>query len=291
MWHRHLTILLLCFEIFLESRGCLLQIPRHRPRILGLGHISRDLNEPLPKRRARSLLQACGFLDIDYCREYRRPILRSWGQRPQVEERSAGDINKRLFIAVQCSQCRHCIRSLVYYKCVETCKDHSVLRNRIKLDRYTKPLPGDDDEENLNMSYTSLMDQLDEPAEYRICPGCLNSCTHSRHHLRAVRQFHLVKDPNRDKFSQELDAWEDINTGRSLLALGSATWEHFVENFQKSSSMLPATRTMFPAGDTHTALMFGPLLIENGVTRYVELHVTTHLRITRQIRICKDHFR
>jgi len=148
-----------------------------------------------------------------------------------------------------------------------------VLRNRFKLDRYREPSPGDDDEDSLNMNYSFLMDNLDKPADYRICPGCLKSCTHSRDHLRAVRQFQVVKDPNRDKFSQELDAWEDMNTGKSLLALGSATWEHFAENFQKSSSILPATRTMFPAGDTHTVLMFGPILIENGVTKYAQLEL------------------
>ncbi|KAL2063125.1 hypothetical protein VTL71DRAFT_6197 [Oculimacula yallundae] len=231
--------------------------------------IAAYLNKPLPQRRARSLLQAIGFLDIDYCREYRPPSLRSWGQRPHVEVRNAGvSLSTRLLVAVQCSQCRYCIRSLVFYKCVKGCKDHSVLRNRFKLDRKEgESLSDDEDEDDLNMSYSFLMEVLDEPADYRICPGCLKSCTHSREHLRAVRQYHLIKDPGVEEFSQELDAWEDMNTGKSLLALGSATWEHFVENAQKSSTMLPATRTMFPAGDTHTVLMFGPLLIENGVTK------------------------
>ncbi|KAK3899441.1 hypothetical protein C8A05DRAFT_36938 [Staphylotrichum tortipilum] len=39
----------------------------------------------LKERRARALLQALGILDIDFVREARRPVLRSWGQKPQVD--------------------------------------------------------------------------------------------------------------------------------------------------------------------------------------------------------------
>lgn len=39
----------------------------------------------LKNRRARVLLQALGFLDIDFVQESRRPVFRSWGQPPQIE--------------------------------------------------------------------------------------------------------------------------------------------------------------------------------------------------------------
>ncbi|KAK2597335.1 hypothetical protein QQS21_006031 [Conoideocrella luteorostrata] len=227
------------------------------------------LKEPLPKRRARSLLQASGFLDVDICREHRPPSFRSWGQRPHSEQRSSGMINKLLFVAVQCSICRNCIRSLSYYKCVKGCRDCPILRNRVKLQK-TERLAGLDIEEDdrmLNTSYTFLMDHLDEPMDYTVCPACLPDCLHPRDHLRAVRHFSTYASDEEKEFARELDDWEDANKGKSLLAMGSIAWEHFVDNALKATSVLPSTRKMFPAGDAHTALMFGPLLIENGVTR------------------------
>lgn len=177
-------------------------------------------------------------------------------------------LDKVLFVAVQCSQCRNCIRSLSYYKCAKGCKDSPVLRNRVKLQKTgERTFRNDDDENGLNMSYSFLMESMNEPTDYTICPSCLPDCLHPRDHLRAVRQFSLYTSQENKEFARELDAWEDSNKGKSLLAMGSIAWEHFIDNTVKATSILPSTRTMFPAGDAHTALMFGPLLIENGVTR------------------------
>jgi hypothetical protein len=126
-----------------------------------------------------------------------------------------------------------------------------------------------EDEDMLNMDFGSLMDKLDEPTDYVICPSCLPNCPHPREHMRAVRQFSLYNDKDLKEFTRELDAWEDFTKGRSLLAMGSIAWEYFIDHNVKATSALPSTRTLFPAGDAHTAMMFGPLLIENGVTKYV----------------------
>jgi hypothetical protein len=83
----------------------------------------------------------------------------------------------------------------------------------------------------------------------------------------------MYDDKELKEFTRELDAWEDFTKGRSLLAMSSIAWEHFIDRNIKATSALPSTRTLFPAGDAHTALMFGPLLIENGVTKYVATHL------------------
>jgi hypothetical protein len=97
------------------------------------------------------------------------------------------------------------------------------------------------------------------------------SLQNPRGHLRAVRHFVKSGDGPTQEFSRELDAWEDYIKGRSLLALGSITVERLIDYSSKAARILPGTRSLFPAGDSHNALMFGPLLIENGMTRLVVL--------------------
>ena len=225
------------------------------------------------EQRARSLLQACGIMDVDFVREYRSPSFRSWGQRPQVEEQHGLSSNVTMLTAVQCSQCRNCIRSFHYYQCRRGCRDSAVQRNRFKMPGHSKG-PGEEDTGADEFDHWLKMVKLEEPPAFIICPACLPTCTHPRDHLRAVRKFCKAGDSVSHEFARELDAWEDYVKGRSLLAFGNIALERFVDHNTKAARYLPGSRTMFPAGNSHSALMFGPLLIENGMTMYVTLNAT-----------------
>ncbi|CAG5174614.1 uncharacterized protein ALTATR162_LOCUS7823 [Alternaria atra] len=67
------------------------------------------------------------------------------------------------------------------------------------------------------------------------------------------------------KFAQELDAWEDHLDGKFLTGLGVNVMDTLTSPgsfFQRATS-----RHIFPAGNSHCAIMVGPLLLENGMTR------------------------
>lgn len=210
-------------------------------------------------------------MDVDFAREYRSPSFRSWGQRPQVD--ITGSAQHTAWKAIQCSVCRHCIRSLHYYCCVEGCLEGPVQRNRFKIVRREEAFTGSETEVDPS-EYWSLHEELAKPSVFQVCPACLPMCKHTRDHLRAVRHFCKAGDSKTQEFSRELDAWEDYIKGRSLLALGNITIERLIDYNSKAARHLPGSRGMFPAGDSHNAMMFGPLLIENGMTMYVKLRST-----------------
>ena len=170
--------------------------------------------EYIRKRRARSLLQALGLLDIDFVREYRQPSFRSWGQRPQVDYDY-----KPLLTARQCSACRHCIRSFHFYECVEGCKYSVHQTNMTKM----KPRREGDGEVSLSIpemedfSHEIALRQLLVPeTPIRLCPTCVVSSSHSREHLRAIRGFTKGGDREVMEFARELDIWEDHLVGGLL---------------------------------------------------------------------------
>ncbi|KAH0558669.1 hypothetical protein GP486_004682 [Trichoglossum hirsutum] len=193
-------------------------------------------------------------MDVDFVREYRSPSFRSWGQRPQVEV--TGTVRHKAWKAIQCSMCRHCIRSLHFYSCKEGCLDSPVQRNRVKIARSEELSWLKDSTKEVDAGeYMCLNEYLLKPSPFRVCPACLPACKHPRGHLRAVRHFVKGGDAAAREFSRELDAWEDYIKGRSLLALGSITVERLIDYNSKAARVLPGTRSLFPAGDSHSALI------------------------------------
>ncbi|KAH6667855.1 hypothetical protein B0J14DRAFT_173520 [Halenospora varia] len=212
-------------------------------------------HELISKRRARSILQALGIMDIDFVYEHRQPTFRSWGQRPQVFE------EKPLLMARQCSECRRCIRSFHYYECIKGCKDSEFQRNMTNIQPKV-----DSDPMNELMHSLALNKLMEGKSPYRLCPPCLLSSTHPRDHLRAVRGFTKAGDRPVMEFARQLDIWEDHLDGRSLLSIGTIALDRLSMGrplFKKTSS-----RHFFPGGNSHCAVMFGPLLIENGMTKH-----------------------
>ncbi|KAH6656433.1 hypothetical protein BKA67DRAFT_156041 [Truncatella angustata] len=213
----------------------------------------------LQQRRARVLLQALGLLDIDFVREARRPVFRSWGQKPQVVQ-MVDCLTGR-----QCSECRHLIRSFHFYECQNGCKDEDGHIDMFKVfpkesgprgtARYISP----------EYHWYSARKAFDM-RQYRVCPACLPKSSHPRSHLRALRGYTKAGDQVALGFARELDLWEDDLDGRFMESLGVNALDKLASVnrlFAKTSS-----RHFFPAGNAHCALMFGPLLIENGMTRH-----------------------
>ncbi|KAL2819824.1 hypothetical protein BJX63DRAFT_363323 [Aspergillus granulosus] len=91
----------------------------------------------------------------------------------------------------------------------------------------------------------------------------METSTHSKDHLRIAYRFKKAGDRDNYRFSQELDALEDRNRGHSLMSFGNAFLNHITVGGLRGSV---SARQLFPAGNAHCALMFGPLLIENGMT-------------------------
>ncbi|KAL4955453.1 hypothetical protein BDW69DRAFT_160758 [Aspergillus filifer] len=198
---------------------------------------------------ARALLQACGFCDYDYVQEYRRPTFPSLGPAPQVEKRFSG-----IYEAIQCSECRFCIRSFHFYECSKGCLDYPVHRNHIK----TVPDP----KSPIEFQHRFL-DHI-YPLPYRLCCNCMETSVHQRDHLKMTYRFKKSGETDVRTFSQELDVLEDHMRGQSLLSFGNAFLDHISSGGLRRSGM--SARRLFPAGNAHCALMFGPLLIENGMT-------------------------
>ncbi|RDW78984.1 uncharacterized protein DSM5745_05836 [Aspergillus mulundensis] len=101
------------------------------------------------------------------------------------------------------------------------------------------------------------------PSRYRLCCNCMETSSHPREHLAVAYRFKKAGDEDCATFSQELDVLEDHIKGQSLLSFGNAFLEQISFGGLRRSIN---SRRLFPAGNAHCALMFGPLLIENGMT-------------------------
>jgi hypothetical protein len=211
------------------------------------------------ERRARALLQGLGFLDIDFVREARRPVFRSWGQKPQVVNEGPSRLSTR-----QCSECRHLIRTFHFYECREGCQTSHGQRDMYKMNPLRTGARGTGDYESPDVHYYNASKHL-ESRTYRLCPACLPKSLHPRGHLKAVRGFTRVGDKRALDFALELDLWEEELDGHFWDVLGV----NALDTLSSASQLFSRTssRQIFPAGNNHCAFMLGPLLIENGMTR------------------------
>jgi hypothetical protein len=87
--------------------------------------------------------------------------------------------------------------------------------------------------------------------------------------LGVAWKFKKAGDTENHQFSRELDALEDHIKGQSLLSFGNVFLEHLSHGGLRGALKPMHSRQLFPAGNAHCAVMFGPLLIENGMTMQV----------------------
>jgi hypothetical protein len=215
---------------------------------------------PLKERRAQALLQALGLMDTDFVKERRRPTFRSLGQRSQIRER-----DDYLLTAVQCSNCRHCVRAFHFFECTKGCKDHPDQTNMFSISppqhRHSEDLSAD---LGRSVHAVLLAESMDSTA-YTLCPSCYEKSPHPSDHMRAIRRFpdNQQANSNSIKFARQLDIWEDQLDGRLLMGFGALSLDRLASG-RGSLFSRASTRHVFPAGNAHCAVMFGPLIIENG---------------------------
>ncbi|KAF7133594.1 hypothetical protein CNMCM5793_004723 [Aspergillus hiratsukae] len=106
---------------------------------------------------ARSLLQACGLTDYDFVQEYRKPTFPSLGPAAQVDKRCPG-----VYHAVQCSECRFCIRTFHFYECKKYCEDQHPGGALISV----RPLP------SLGRHSSREVREFLHPEDFRTIDGC-----------------------------------------------------------------------------------------------------------------------
>ncbi|KAM0554071.1 hypothetical protein ACHAPJ_007146 [Fusarium lateritium] len=209
----------------------------------------------LEEKRAQGLLQSLGLADIDFVREYRRPTFRSLGQRPQIQT----DDDEYHLEAIQCSNCRRCVRSFHWFECVSGCQDNERKTNMFSISR---PQDRDSDEEarySLGQTIHEVMlaESEEKMVPYTLCPPCFEKAPHPYGHLEVVRRFPEGKFVNskRADFALQLDMWEDQMDGRLLMGFGALT----LDRLASASSMFSraSTRNIFPAGNTHSSICLG----------------------------------
>ncbi|KAM0278357.1 hypothetical protein ACHAO9_012189 [Fusarium lateritium] len=216
----------------------------------------------LQERRAQGLLQSLGLTDIDFVREYRRPTFRSLGQRPQVQ----ADEDEYLLEAVQCSNCRHCVRAFHWFECVSGCHDNEAKTNMFSISPPQHKNSDNEAEVDLgqHVHHMMLAESQEHNVPFTLCPPCFEKGLHPYDHLEVKRRFPEGRFVNsrRGDFGLQLDMWEDQMDGRLLMGYGALT----LDRLASGSSMFSraSTRNIFPAGNTHSSIMFGPLIIENG---------------------------
>ncbi|GIJ85607.1 hypothetical protein Asppvi_004466 [Aspergillus pseudoviridinutans] len=177
-----------------------------------------DYGKTLIERRARQMLQAVGWLDIDFVHQDRPPIYPSMSGLPNVDELEYGNVIR----AMQCSLCRRCIRTQ-YFECRKGCLDRSSTHN------YYKCFPPANEKSQSNISH--LLPRL-MLTPFRLCFSCMVStdkiipdadCTYLRSgykdrvkqepHLRSANFTSRRQSPNALAFRRELNALEDFQEG------------------------------------------------------------------------------
>ncbi|MCJ1249617.1 hypothetical protein MMC30_006843 [Trapelia coarctata] len=219
----------------------------------------------LKHRRARYFLQSSGFLDVDISHDYTDPFLPTYYQSCCVEVLPDTTGPDQILRVVYCRGCFLAIRSVVYYECQEGCKDEQVrtwdILLKHELIRVSNSVNFPSERTSKRIGYENAIGEKlsGDLAPVRLCGMCVSDpeaylpCSRShlkkisvprRHPNRKVRKFQQKLDRINDKAIHENDVQLMIDTAVSVFA---------------------EIARIFPAGPAHCALMFGPLVIENGV--------------------------
>ncbi|KAK0705971.1 hypothetical protein B0T26DRAFT_679728 [Lasiosphaeria miniovina] len=218
------------------------------------------------EKRARALLQATGLLDVDIASEYRDPVLSCLAPPPQF------DALPHVLITRQCSECRWPIRSYSFYECAEGCTDTKGCTS----DRAPADADAEAPDASLQRNQFMLLGHseagrkaversLRQPTPFRLCPACLHNTERPVDHLREVVAFPDTDSDDAKAFARELDAWEDRKRGQTAHGRSLQSVDGAGAVALQRETRTPSRR-VFPDGNTHATLMFGPLLIENGAS-------------------------
>ena len=191
------------------------------------------------EKRARALLQALGIMDIDILSEYRAAPSSALAAQPHFDELGSPPY---ALVAHRCANCGWAIRSYHFYECADGCR-----------------MPRDPNYEfpfkRVKHAHIDTPSWEDDP--FRLCPACLSRTTHdAMHDLKVVRAFPKASvNTDHRRAARKIDEKEHTT---SLQFLGFSAVDEL-------GAGAPAKK-VFPEGNTHAALAFGPLLIEIGAT-------------------------
>ncbi|KAL7274319.1 hypothetical protein RUND412_002791 [Rhizina undulata] len=203
-------------------------------------------NVPKERRWARYLLQASSFLDLDLIHEYVEPLLQSLEREPQVEALSSPNTVDTIYRPIQCSVCETLIRAEFYHECAEGCMDSK------SLDHNTEYV----DAEGRIVQTEAI--RMDAESPVRVCSSCLSNYGGYSPCLRT----HLIKVwYYADKTAGAKHMQKELNKLGEKPRADELPW--FVRTFGRH---FPGTGSPTP-GNLHVGLMFGPLIIENGLPK------------------------
>ena len=236
------------------------------------------LNIDWKLRRARCLFQASGLLDIDLIYDHTIQFAPSYRQHlPLVEKiENLGTGNDQAYRGLRCTICQLLIRSRMYYECAQArpCKDLTSSTLPVGISKAG--------------TYGVRKSELSTPlpvAPFRSCPLCVpklgENSTCSREHLKRIYNSGSKDKPwsktmiFRNSISRDEDiSFQTEHKHDKLMKVLT----HMLQIHEKSSilseintlnpffDLLEWLSTLsIPGGLFHVGLMFGPLIIENGV--------------------------
>ncbi|KAF8542587.1 hypothetical protein BDD12DRAFT_876048 [Trichophaea hybrida] len=149
----------------------------------------------------------------------------------------------------------------------------SIITDYAKISNYWK--------ENFPISL-AMYQHISIKRPYHLCLRCIHETDHPPEHLLRDFKFTPANNKAELEFGREIGFLEDYRAGKTSTSVASVfAHKHFEFGTESNSRMIgKATgalkhipgfrlRGLFPGGNTHVALMFGPLIIENGATRYL----------------------
>ena len=182
---------------------------------------------------ARYMLCGLGMLDIDEVVEYREPVLPSQNGPPRVSAEKNDATGAIEISATYCDVCGKPIRGTAWI-CGVGCRS---------------------------------IEQASDSGPFIMCMPCYYKGEHQHQHLVRSPHSYAISPSLQAELSPE-DFWTLRRRIQREQSAIDAQQDKSEQGFVKSTlfqAMTPASRTLFPLGNVHSSLMFGPLLFEIGV--------------------------
>jgi hypothetical protein len=200
------------------------------------GELARDLqNVDDDYLMARMMLSSLGMLDVDEIIEYRDPPLPSQSGPPRCQATKNGPGDAVEIAVFECDICNKPLRGLAW-----TC--HLGCQSNVDADN-----------------------PVADP--FYVCMKCYNEGKHPRQHLVRSPHHYAIPKALQAELSPD-DFWflrREIQRKQDELDLELDRSKGGLINSTVTRALMPWSRSIFPLGNAHTAVMFGPLIFEIGV--------------------------
>jgi hypothetical protein len=183
---------------------------------------------------ARYMLCGLGMLDIDEVVEYREALLPSHNGPPRFHARRDSKSNHIEISMSTCDICEKPLRGMAW-TCRAGCK--------------------------------SPAGEGSIPGPFILCMPCYHSGEHQQQHLVRLPHLYAISPSLQAELSSD-DFWALRREIQRKQYAVDAQQDKAEQGFLKSSliqAIEPVSRDMFPLGNVHSSLMFGPLVFEIGL--------------------------